>query len=185
MALLTDLLSSNTTDIAANATAAASAGSWALLETLDVTGANSAQFSIDNSYVVYRVIAEDAQGGAHYTHFRLMIGGSELSSGVYGWGMFRANGGSSGFSYSWGTASSWPSNSDPRDYMSNYEYTVSGLVSGRKPTVRWHQGGGDGTGGQFSVAGGICNNTSTVTGFSLSNPYGNWTSGKFKLYGLN
>ncbi len=186
MALLTDLLSANTTDIAANATAAASAGSWALLETLDVTGANSAQFTIDNSYVVYRVIAEDAQGGAHFTHFRLMIGGSELSSGVYGWCMWRGNGSSSGYSYVWGTGTSWPSNNEnARDYMSNYEYTVSGLVSGRKPTVRWHQGGGEGSAGQFSVAGGICNNTSTVTGISLSNPYANWTSGKFKLYGLN
>jgi hypothetical protein len=185
MALLTDLLSANTTDIAANATAAASAGSWALLSTLDVTGANSAQFTIDNSYVVYKVIAEDARSTSHFTHFRLKVGNAFISAGLYGYSMWRGYGSSSGYSYVWGTANSWPSSNNPREHMSNYEYTVTGLVAGRKPTVRWHQGGGEGDAGELSIAGGVFNLTDENTGFELSNPYANWTSGKFKLYGLN
>jgi len=158
---------------------------WTFIESLDASGANSAEFTIDNSYVMYKVIAEDVRSSAHYTKFRIKVGGSEIGSG-YGVSMWRGRSSSNGYYYQDGT-DSWHSNhQDPHDHMSNYEYIITGLVSGRKPTARWHYGGGTSTqDGGFSIAGGMCNNTGEVTGFKLLNPYANWSSGNFKLYGLN
>lgn len=190
MPLLTDLLATNTSNIAANTTAVASAGgAWKLLSTVDVSGATAADFTdvFDGTYQTYNIVGDNLYHvpNSMWIYIRLKTSAGILTSG-YAHTMHYADAAAAGQGYWQGNGANWPLMYDTgRDHSKVFECTLTGLDSGKKPTAKFHLGSGSGAADALHAVGGyMLNNTNTITGIEIRSNSVSFVSGKVKIYGL-
>jgi hypothetical protein len=158
---------------------------WTLIETIDVSGVNAAEFDVDATYTTYKVASDQAFFTGHYVFLQFKSGSTVLGN-EYRNSMWRGKGSSSGYVDSGSWNGFHITSYEAHDNIGTYEWIINNLESGKRATARWHYGGGNnGNQGAVTIGGGIHNNTSLVDGFKVNNPNGSWTSGKFNLYGMN
>ncbi len=187
MALLTDLLSANTTDIASNTTAVANAGgAWNLVAEVTPSSSNTVELTgMDSTYVTYVIIGSDVllSSGDSIT-FTFKQGGSYVNSGYYA-SMSRQYSGSNtinGESYENGSWQRITENTPQYNNFVMYIYNPSNASSRTHYYVR-HVGSEDFT-AYRTTTDGMQNTAGAVTAILFDCGSSNFSSGSFKLYGI-
>tara|TARA_R110000796_G_scaffold251145_1_gene381897 strand:- start:98 stop:667 length:570 start_codon:yes stop_codon:yes gene_type:complete len=187
MALLTDLLSTNTTNIASNTTAVANAGgAWNLVA--EVTPSSSATVELtgmDSTYVTYAIIASDVllSSGNNIT-FTIKQGGSYDNNNYYA-AISSQYSGSNNI-----TGAQWENqvnqriteNNTPTNSFVMYIYSPSN-ASGRTAYYVQHTGHNDGS-AYRTQTNGMQNTVGATTAILFDCGNANFSSGSFKLYGI-
>jgi hypothetical protein len=187
MALLTDLLSANTTDIAANITAVANAGgAWNLVAEVTPSSSNTVELTgMDSTYATYVIIGSDVllSSGDSIT-FTFKQGGSYRNYGYYA-SMSRQYSGSNtinGESWENGTYQRITENTPQYNSFVMYIYNPSNASSRTTYYVR-HTGSEDGS-AYRTTTDGMQNAAGAVTAILFDCGSANFSSGSFKLYGI-
>lgn len=187
MALLTDLLSTNTTDIAANTTAVANAGgAWNLVTEVTPSSSSTVELTgMDSTYVTYAIIGSDVllSSDASIT-FKLKQGGSYVGGGYYTNRISQYSGSNSvsGEGAENQLSARITENSPATNNFVMYIYNPSNASSRTAFDVA-HVGSAAGTAYRTSTVG-TQNTAGAVTAILFDCGNANFSSGSFKLYGI-
>lgn len=190
---ISDLLATNTANIATNTTAASSpSGPYKYITKVAASGSSTVSatnvFSSSDGFSAYKIILDSCVIGGNNSNqinMRFAVGGSVITSSVYGWSAVRHYG-TSGPNGTYESGHNLWRLMPSVDVSAGYNIVIdlNNTASGLRLNGLWNcSGGNSSTNAGLTFGGGSTSNTGEVSGFEI---YSNssFTGGTVRIYGV-